>query len=96
MLARWAGQPAQLWELTRSHQTLSVAVGDEPGAGRNLVIYLIEPVRIVAPIRWGGSQMQLTTASLPTGEQGFLLKDEGAGMKVLCSAVELKENVVFK
>lgn len=91
--ARWAGVPAEMRELTISHRTLRILVRQGLGS-KNLVVACIDPVRICGPVHWNASNLEASICSIPeTGEQGYRVADEAAGLEVICAALEVKENV---
>jgi len=64
--------------------------GDQQG---NLLFACIDPYRLSAPVRWDDSDLVILRAQMTDGTDGFCLRDERAGVEVLCGALEVKENV---
>ena len=92
-LSRWSGVLVQLWDLTPYHRSLRIVLGTDPSSGRNLVLSCLEPVRIMGPVAWQNSNLKVETTMLPDGNAGFAIRDQLVGFEVLCSALEVKENI---
>ena len=91
-LQRWHGHPARMLELTRSHATLRILVGDDP-YGTNLVIACLDPQSISGPTRWENSAIVLEVANPESDPPAILIVDEQNGLRVIAETVEVKENV---
>ncbi len=92
-LARWEGVHAQLWDLSSSLKTLRIVL-QQPGRDGNLIICCIDPMCIRAPIQWINCQIVVTEIKLPDGlRTAFRVADERADSEVLCSSIEIKEDV---
>jgi hypothetical protein len=92
MVDRWQGHPARLIELTKSHPTLVLVVGDEV-YGKNLYIALLSPQYICGPTRWEHALIVLQTARLDSGEEVVVLTDEESGVRVVAESIAIHENV---
>ena len=88
LLKRWHGGTAKLWQLTSNHPTLTIRV-QRSGVHGNLHVLCIEPFRIRGPGDWWeNSSIEIV---LSEGE-GFVVRDERAGLEILTASVEIKEN----
>lgn len=92
MVERWHGHRARMAELTKSHSTLRIVVGDEI-FGKNLVISCLGPLYIRGPTQWQGAVIALKPIKLDSGKQGIAVVDESNGVRVVADSVEVKENV---
>ena len=92
MVVRWHGHRARMLELTTSHATLRIVVGDDT-YGKNLLISCIDPLYICGPVRWEDSAITLEAPQLDSGEEGIAIIDMANGVRVLAGSVEVAENV---
>ena len=86
-LRRWDGSIARMWELTTSHRTLRLRL-ERHGRVGNLLIACIDPEFIHGPTEWQDTYLEISRRL-----DGFLVKDERAGVEVHAGHVEVKENV---
>jgi hypothetical protein len=86
LLRRWDGSIARMWELTISHRTLRLRL-EQHGRDGNLLIACIELEFIRGPVEWYDSHVEIERR-----EEGFLVKDERAGLEAHAGHVELFEN----
>jgi hypothetical protein len=87
LLERWRGGRAKLWELTASHQSLTIRI-ERPGVRGNLHVICFGPILIHSPGSWEGSCIDVQL-----NEEGiFVVGDEKAGVQILARKVEVKEN----
>ena len=92
-LKRWKGATAVMWELTVSLKTLRIVLTTAEQKG-NLLLACLDPLRISGPVRWEHANVAVLRVRLPgSDDDGFLLRDEKAGVEVLCGGLEVKENV---
>jgi hypothetical protein len=92
-LARWRGASAELWQLTRSHRTLTIVLRREGSPG-NLVIVCMDPSRIHGPVRWKDADIVISRSPVPDDERdGFLLVDRAADVEIVTGSLEVRENV---
>jgi hypothetical protein len=75
-----------MWELTTAHRTLTIRL-EQPGRTGNLEIACIDPRHIVGPTEWQDSHVEIESAP-----DGFLVKDDAAGLRISAAHVELAEN----
>ena len=92
MVARWQGHRARMLELTTSHASPTILVGDET-YGRNLLIACLGPLHICGPVQWESSTISLEVVSLDSGEAGIVVVDEPNGVRIVAESFEVKENV---
>ncbi|HKQ74216.1 MAG TPA: hypothetical protein VJ810_10990 [Blastocatellia bacterium] len=86
LLRRWDGSIARMWTLTTSHRTLVLRL-EQNGRVGNLQIACIEPEFIHGPTEWWDSHIEIERHA-----NGFVVKDERAGLEVHTGHVELAEN----
>jgi hypothetical protein len=92
-LERWKGANAVMWDLTVSIKTLRIVLTRAEQKG-NLLLACLDPLRISGPVRWEHATLVVLRVRLPeNSDDGFLLRDEKAGVEVLCGGLEVKENV---
>ena len=92
-LERWKGANAVMWELTVSLKTLRIVL-TRTGQNGNLLLACLDPLRLSGPVRWEHANLVVLRMRLPdSSDDGFLLRDEKAGVEVLCGRLEVKENV---
>ena len=86
LLSRWRGANAQLQEMTSSHRTLRVFL---QSAGQNgfLLVACIDPQHIDAPVSWGNANIEISADE----NDGFVVLDEKAGVRIRTGGVEVKE-----
>lgn len=90
---RWEGADGQMRELTASHRSLRILLQRDPSGG-NLFVACLGPVRITGPVHWKNSRLELRVHdALVDGHRGFCLVDTVAGLEIVCSKVEIAENV---
>ena len=86
LLRRWQGSQARMCELTLSHRTLRVRL-EQSGRTGNLEIACIDPTFIQGPTDWRSSDI-----AVEPWADGFIVKDEGAGVRIETGHVEIAEN----
>lgn len=86
LLARWQGADAQLKELTSSHRTLRLFL-QSPNRNGFLLVSCIDPLHIEAPVSWTNARLEVVTDD----QDGFLVFDAGAGVRIQTGSVEVKE-----
>ena len=91
-LARWRGARAVMRELTPSHKSLRILLTKGEG-NENLLVSCVDPITIRGPVWWPSSDLRVSRATLPDGDDGFVVVDDQAGFEVYCGAVEVAENV---
>lgn len=87
LLGRWRGGRAKLWELTASHQCLTIRI-ERPGVRGNLHVTCGGPILIHSPGSWDDSCIDVEL----TEEGVFVVRDEKAGVPILAETVSLFEN----
>jgi hypothetical protein len=87
LLERWRGGRARLWDLSVSHECLTIRV-EQPGVRGNLEIGCIGVTHIHSPFRWDNSHIEIVL----TVDNTFVITDEGAGVRVVAMGVEIAEN----
>ena len=92
MVDRWQGRRARMLELTRSHPTLRIVIGDDT-YGKNLLIACLDPLYVCGPVRWESSAIALEPLQLDSGEQGIAVVDKDHGVRVVGASCEVKETV---
>ena len=93
MLRRWRDTPVRVWEVTTSHRSLVLVLGQDPTSMHNLVVACIGPIRMEGPFEWSSSSLEVRIGSGSGGEPEFRVVDEAADFEIRCPAVEVKENV---
>jgi hypothetical protein len=83
LLRRWDGSIARMWELTSSHRTLCLRL-EQHGRDGNLRIARIDPEFIRGPVEWFDSHVEIERRG-----EGFLVKDERAGLEAHAGHVEI-------
>ena len=86
LLRRWDGSIARIWELTTSHRTLRIRL-EQHGRVGNLLIACIGPEFIHGPTEWNDSHVEIARRG-----DGFVVKDERAGVEIHAGHVEVAEN----
>ena len=92
-LERWKDSNAIMWELTASHKSLRVVLTRGEEGDGNLLLSCLDPRRVRGPVRWQHSNLSVSRASLDASDEGFVVRDSGADVEILCGGIEVKENV---
>lgn len=90
--ARWRDSHAVMFELTEGHKTLSIVIR-RPGTHGNLVVSCGSPVYIRGPVRWSNPAITFARVEIPGEGEGIAVRDEKAGLEVLCVSASVAENV---
>ncbi|WP_131818106.1 hypothetical protein [Planctopirus hydrillae] len=91
MVQRWHGCDAKMYELSRSHRTLTIVIcGHE--CGKNLVVSLMEPLFINGPTSWAENEASIVTVTLETGNQFVEFVDHKNKVRIVAESFEVAEN----
>lgn len=87
LLQRWRGGHAKISELTASHSTLLIVIRCEGKVG-HLKIACVDPLFIQGSIEWNDANIVVDIH----GDDGFVVHDTQAGVRVVTTSIEIKEH----
>lgn len=87
LLHRWHGGGASLYDLTESHQSISIKVKSKNNKSKYLVLACLGPLKMSGYFQWDNSKLEVKRIS----SGNFEVYDEVNDFSLVCEMVEVKE-----